>query len=351
MVNEIIQKKQLPSMAQIAVELGLSRKTVSCIINGRIDRIRVSDATVKRVLEYCGNRGYVQSRYACGLRDSSERIVGVLHLDDIRSHMVDAFNLLIRNMNLANKRVEIMVPPRASIAAAVRELVARRVTDLIWVHNGSLYDFCDQAITNYLVHMRMIIYNFPFKMIPGEAALLERGASLVGVDRPLHIKKLAKFLYSLGHRGVILPNIRSEQIPVSYRDAFEGSGLRIIDVRKPCPSKTLVSMMKSREFTVAYYHADAQASQAVCELRALGVRIPQDLTVVGFDGMSRAFFSDLTTLEMPIRDMVGRVEAILDNTQPAGRHCFDLKMIKGRTHGRVVKSEEGRVNPPRRTGR
>jgi DNA-binding LacI/PurR family transcriptional regulator len=91
--------------------------------------------------------------------------------------------------------------------------------------------------------------------------------------------------------------------------------------------------MNRHGVTAAYFHGDSTACQAIEELEAMGVRIPQDLTVIGFDGTSRPFRQDLTTLAMPVEAMVAKVRDIVMGKERELRHCFDMELVKGRTHG------------------
>ncbi len=57
---------------------------------------------------------------------------------------------------------------------------------------------------------------------------------------------------------------------------------------------------------------------AIVEFRAAGLRIPQDLSIIGFDDISFATISEpqLTTVCLPRKDLGGRsVEALLETIE------------------------------------
>ena len=89
------------TMESIAAELGLSRKTVSVVLNGRERQFRLSAATVRRVREHLAQRGYVPSRQARHLRVAPGRVVGILHVDSLYTHLIDAFHRLSGNLSAA----------------------------------------------------------------------------------------------------------------------------------------------------------------------------------------------------------------------------------------------------------
>jgi len=53
-----------PTMQQIADQLGVSRMTVSAVINERHSDRRVAPATRQRIAEFLDQSGYVPSRHA-----------------------------------------------------------------------------------------------------------------------------------------------------------------------------------------------------------------------------------------------------------------------------------------------
>jgi len=319
-------------MAQMAAELGLSRFAVSSVVNGKPQQARLTESTVRRVREHLDRRGYVPSRAACDLRSSPTRVVGLLHLGTLNRHLAEAFHLLAESLSGSASGLEIMVTPGEQLEPALREMMARRVTDLVWLHNPSTGErYLEERVANYFKRTRTILYNYPFNMWPGEKELLERGVALVGVDRKLQFQRIARFLKGLGHKVVALPNVLPSVQPCM--DAFTSAGLVVADCPLPFKAATLIQAMKHQGVTAAWVNGDNVACQVVDELRERGVRIPEDLTVVGFDGMSRVHRQDLTTRVMPVQEMVAKVCEIVAGMEPELRHCFDMELVKGQTHG------------------
>jgi LacI family transcriptional regulator len=322
-------------MAELAEEMGLSRMTVSAVVNDRAKRLGLAEDTVRRVREHLDRRGYVPSLYARNLREAPKRVVGILHVGHIYSHLIEAFHGLVEDLAGAAPGLEIMVTPRERLQASVRELLARRVTDLVWIHNGSACEeYRSEGLASYLSNTRTIIYDYPFNSPLGCDDLLSRGFGLVGVDRRKHIRRLARFLKGLGHQVVALPDVDTgEAANRWYLDVFVTAGLAVAEYSPPFRVGRLLETMKRHGVTAVCFHGDSPACRAICDMGAAGVRIPEDLTVTGFDGMSRSFNKDLTTLAMPVRDMITRVREIVTGGEQELRHCLDLELVKGRTHG------------------
>ncbi len=320
------------TMSEIASELGLSRKTISAVVNGLGPEGYVSVETAQRVREHMERRGYVPSRAACQLRASPGKVVGLLHLGSLQSHLAEAFHRLSESLTGTDSGLEIIVTPREKLELAIRELLARRVTDLVWLHNPSTGEgYRDERVANQLKNTRTIVYNHMFKTELGEKELLARGVALVGVDRKVQFRKMARFLVALGHKVIALPDVRPSFKP--YVEAFTGEGLVVADCPPPFQADALVHAMEHQGVTAAWFNGDGAAWHGIEALRARGVRIPEDLTVMGFDGMSWSYSHDLTTLEMPVQAMVDKVCAIVSGAAKGLSHCFDMTLLEGKTHG------------------
>ncbi|MCO8275092.1 LacI family transcriptional regulator [Actinoplanes sp. TRM 88003] len=83
--------------------------------------------------------------------------------------------------------------------------------------------------------------------------------------------------------------------------------------------------------TAVYAHSDEVAFGAMRTLRRAGLRIPEDMSVVGIDDHPMAELSDLTTVAQPVRDqgvLAGRmVLALLAGEQTAGGVTVPTRLI------------------------
>ena len=82
--------------------------------------------------------------------------------------------------------------------------------------------------------------------------------------------------------------------------------------------------------------SDLVAIKAMNWLAAHGLRVPDDVSVVGFDGVPEAALSTpaLTTVEQPFRQIAERaVAAILDDDLPQGREVLPLTFVTRKSTG------------------
>jgi DNA-binding LacI/PurR family transcriptional regulator len=85
--------------------------------------------------------------------------------------------------------------------------------------------------------------------------------------------------------------------------------------------------------------SDLVALKAMAWLAARGLRVPQDVSVVGYDGVPEAAEASppLTTVEQPFRRIAERsVAAILDDAMPTGREVLPLTLVVRESTGPVA---------------
>jgi DNA-binding LacI/PurR family transcriptional regulator len=95
--------------------------------------------------------------------------------------------------------------------------------------------------------------------------------------------------------------------------------------------------MTKQGVTAACFLDDEVAGFTMTEMMRQGIRIPGDISVTGFDGMpfAAALAVPLTTLSVPVRAMVDRVQHILRRDPARHRHCFPLTIVERASHGPV----------------
>ena len=164
----------------------------------------------------------------------------------------------------------------------------------------------------------------------------------VGTDNRTASRAAVEHLIGLGHRriGYVLRNERAtstEERLRGYRDALEANGIRYVpelvtsawpDAR---PALEYFRQLDRPPTALAAVH-DFAAFDLIHEAEAMGIRVPEDLSVIGFDDIES--YSPrpgiLTTVRQPFFEMGRRAgELILDRQAPsskpaerAHRHIF-----------------------------
>jgi DNA-binding LacI/PurR family transcriptional regulator len=90
--------------------------------------------------------------------------------------------------------------------------------------------------------------------------------------------------------------------------------------------------------------SDLVALKAMNWLAARNLHVPEEVSVVGFDGIPEAASASpgLTTVEQPYRQIAERsVAAILDDQMPEGREVLPLSLVVRDSTGPVSHSAHG----------
>jgi len=93
--------------------------------------------------------------------------------------------------------------------------------------------------------------------------------------------------------------------------------------------------------TAVFACSDVQATGALAAARSLGLRVPDDLSIVGFDDIELASYVGLTTVRQPLFDSGYQATKLLlsalqgDGDLTEGRHDLTLELIERSTTGPV----------------
>ncbi|MCX7868412.1 MAG: LacI family transcriptional regulator [Terrimicrobiaceae bacterium] len=342
-----------PTMGEIAKELGLSRATVSMIVNGRAARRGISPRTISRVREHLRTRGYVPSRQALALRQGVNASPGLMVTGSLYSHLTEAFNRIVSAWEELPQGFEAGFFRPGRLLHGLREMAARRVHRLLWINTGTppVTEWPQEAIAIGR-QLRPVIYNYRFDMDPEPAFLLSHGFSLVGVRRCQAFEKMARLLRAQGCRNVLIPDAGVEAILQQADEQFEramrSAGLECIVPGWPKPAADSLAMIgfefakraarllaKSPVDAIAV-RDDEVAAGLLAGLRDRGVRVPEDLAVVSMDGhpLSKVFSVPLTTVALPVEDMVRAALDLCESPSdaPAQARVLNCQVRLGRTH-------------------
>lgn len=163
----------------------------------------------------------------------------------------------------------------------------------------------------------------------------------VGMDDIPAACELTEYLFGLGHERIALikgppDHMSSELRFVGYRQALEKHGQSIDDDLIVSGDFTYVSGMRAAKKlleldippTAIFAENDDMAAGAIAAAHQAGLRIPQDVSIVGFDDTANAasIWPPLTTIRQPIREMASTAIEMLERVvrgegaNPSGVH-------------------------------
>jgi DNA-binding LacI/PurR family transcriptional regulator len=329
-------------MQDIASATGVSQSTVSRVLSGRSSGVPIAAETRERILEEARRRKYRPNPLASGLRGAQTRLIGVIVGEITGPFMAAALDALASeaakagyNMVVGNAR------GRADEAVALGSVLETRHCDSI-VLLGATRDrpwlLEDLRATGVpLVAM-------------GQGVSLP-GMPTVNVDNRGAITAVFHHLAELGHRRIgFIAGHPVGDIPIRQATFLELMRVRgsaaadqLVQVVEDDPAggaAALRSLMELPERPTAIVCAtDTLALGALHEAHRLGVRIPEELSITGFDDTFFAPFTTppLTTVRFPIPEMAARVirEAINPELLSAGtrEHVIMASLVVRKSTG------------------
>ena len=290
------------TVAQLADLAGVSPATVSKVLNGRLD---VGPRTRARVEEVIARHGYRRRATAAG----PTRPLEVLFHELAGPYPVAVLNgvhRVARRHRLAVVLSELQ-GGRAPADGWVEDALARRPTGVIAVFSG----LTGEQATR--LHARGI----PLVTVD-PAAECPPGRPMVGADNRMGGLEATRHLLALGHRRIAVitgpRNARSSRARVAgYLDALAKAGLtadpRLIragDFQVEDGARHTRELLRLAEPPTAVFACnDGEALGVYLAAAEAGVRIPEDLSVVGFDDIFPAQWTvpPLTTVRQPLTEM------------------------------------------------
>ncbi len=302
------------NIKEVALEAGVSSATVSHVIN---NTKFVTGATRQKVLRAIKRFNYYPNAHARALASGRSNIIGLLVSDIsnpffpelVKSVEAAAFehgyNVILVNTNYDARRA----------ADYVRRLIELKVAGVALMTSE-----LDPELINELERrqVRVVFHNL------GTAG---EHMSNILVDYATGIEEAVRHLVSLGHRKIAhIAGPNRFRSAVIRRKAFLDSMKRHFPrAREPAiydgdfkfegGQRAASEILAAEDLPTALVVAnDMMALGAMQQLRAAGLNIPQDISIVGFDDIAFAALSDppLTTVCSP-RVEIGRkaIEALM----------------------------------------
>ncbi|MEU6840301.1 substrate-binding domain-containing protein [Streptomyces sp. NPDC046716] len=300
------QSRPRATIGTIAAEAGVSTATVSKVLNGRSD---VSAATRERVQEIMARLHYHPRR--------PRRRGGIVDL--VLNELDSLWSVeIIRGAEETLREAGVSMVLSAAhgsssqTSAWLDQLAARR-------SDGAILVVSDLTLGQ---RNRLASLGVPFVLVD-PVGNVEAGVPTIGATNWAGAVAATEHLIGLGHRHIAhLAGPRqllcSRARADGFRAAMEAAGLDIpegsvrhgafTDPSGRAETIALLDEVGERRLprpTALFAASDLQAFGAYTALRERGLRVPQDISVVGFDDLPVTRWSDptLTTVRQPLQDM------------------------------------------------
>src|SRR5262245_49668081 len=292
------------TIRDVARKAGVSVTTVSRVLNGKDD---ISDATIKNVQAVVYDLGYATSLAARGMRSHRTNVIGLI-MADVDSHYCQQ---IMRGVNPAIARLDKHLIVYTS-GEMDKENVAQHERSYVTLLNGSITDgviVVTPTATHYTSHAQLVIID-PNNETPDCPAIIatNREGALAAM----------KYLTDLGHRRIGYITGRMELVSANqrlqgYKDGLAAAGIpldeHLIEIGDYLTETAVIctrKLLALPERPTAIFAANDMSAIGVYQAAAeLGLRIPGDLSVIGFDNLREAAYLNppLTTIDQFVEKM------------------------------------------------
>jgi DNA-binding LacI/PurR family transcriptional regulator len=325
----IVRKR--PTSADVAARAGVSRTTVSFVLNERPGS-NISPTTRDRVLEAAAELGYHPHASARRLAGGKSNTLGFVLLQSPEQVAGDAtlaetLSGLAAAARTAGFRV--MVEPLDPTNANYEALLRAQHADGIVV-SGPRSDDTGLA--------RLANEGFPI-VLQGSLAGID--APSVDVDNVSGARRAVEHLIGLGWQRIAcitnapLAYTAAQERLEGYRQALAAAGIAddpdlIEEAAFDAGSghRAMERLLARGRVEAVFVASDVVAFGAIAAIRDAGLTVPGDVSVVGFDDIALAAFFDppLTTVRLPAHDLgLAAGTALLDRV--AGRPVPDRTLL------------------------
>lgn len=331
--GEMVRKPA--TLKDVAALANVSRATAARALNSYG---YVGDETAQRVQEAAEKLGYRGNRLAQALRNGQLPIVGCI-LGDIQNpffaRIAYDIEALARECghNLVIGSSEEELAQETSLLASLQSLSIR----------GFIVAPTSADDNSHL--QRLIAENVPLVLIDRVAEGIE--CDSVVVDNEGGARKAVEYLISMGHKrvGLLQDDTRiftSRERLNGYQAALAAGGIKSDDRMVSVSQSTVehavdatIRLFSQKTPPTALFTVDSLMTQgALLAFRSMGISIPHDVSLVGFDDFNLATFTDpqITVVSQPVSE-IGRAAARLlfdrlaGKSEPPQKIRFETKLI------------------------
>jgi DNA-binding LacI/PurR family transcriptional regulator len=293
------------TLEQVARRARVSTATVSRVLNNKGG---VKSTTRARILRAVQELRYSPNLHARSLAGGKSRSIGVIVSNIENPFFLDVYKSVETGAHAAGYEVIMANTDYRSerLVTSVRLMIGRRVAGL-----AAIVSEMDSELIKELGGHRIPVVFY-------DVGAPRRNITNIRVGYRHGMEKLTSYLYSLGHRRLGFLGHHPTLGPINERvKAVLDAATRHPDLQVETAADTdtleggrraaRVLLDAHPRLTAIVCVNDLMAVGAMRELRARGLRVPEDVSVTGFDNVTLAQFCHpaLTTVHIP-RDQIGQ---------------------------------------------
>jgi LacI family transcriptional regulator len=313
-------------LKDIAQQVGVSTSTVSRVVNGKK---YINSEKRAQILKLVEETGYVPNKAARNMAMRRSFTIGIVIPDAFNMFQRQMFSVIERHLNSFGYHTTFFFVKfdSSSEKECLNRLKSEQLDGVIMLHELKHPAFYEYAAK---ISLPIVSTIRNFDKLP-TITINDRQAATEAVNH----------LTGLGHRKINLIcgsgfSFGSQRIE-GYNDALAAAGIerdesRIICVKQYSSEFGIYGMkellLRDRDFTAVFTASDELAIGAIRVLKDEGFRVPEDVSVIGFDNIeiSTYYIPRLTTIHQPIAE-IGEQAALSLHRRISGGINTDPEII------------------------
>lgn len=304
-----------PTIKDIAKICGVGVSTVSRAINNHPD---INSETKEKIMNAIREYGYVPNDSARNLKRADAKAVAVLIKGIANPFFTNMITIIEQECKKRHYAMELshIEADEDEVDVAQKVVKEKRLRGIIFL--GGLFSHSEEKLKKLSVP-------FVFSTVGSiPENISKKQYSSISVDDRRESAKMVDYLIGLGHKQIAILVAEALEESVGklrlegYCDALKAHGIEM-NTKLICQTEDALShfsmengylstkklLERGETFTALYAVSDALAIGARRALYEAGLRVPEDVSLAGYDGIDMAEYSvpSLTTIRQPVEKM------------------------------------------------
>lgn len=294
--------KRTVTIQDVAKTAGVSVSTVSRVLNGKVD---VASETQDRILSVIDDLGFTSNLAARSMRSHKKNLVGLIMPDIAYPFAIEVMKGV--NRAIAESEFDLLVYTTGDVRKSGRAFHERKYVSLL-----------TNSISDGVIIVAPVAGEFNIDAPIVSIDPLASNPNYPSVHATNHQGAMdaMTYLLSLGHQRIGFISGRAELESSNrrlkgYRQALENAGIAVDESLIALGDYTTATGISSAHQLLALanpptaiFASNDQMAMGVYHVaEEKGIRIPEDLSVVGFDNITESKYMGLTTVDQFISEM------------------------------------------------
>jgi LacI family transcriptional regulator len=295
-------KKQSVTIQDVAKTAGVSVSTVSRVLNGKVD---VARDTQDRILSVIDDLGFTTNLAARSMRSQKKNLIGLIMPDIEYPFAIEVMKGV--NRAIAESEFDLLVYTTGDVRKSGRAYAEKKYVSLL-----------TNSISDGVIIVAPVVAEFTAEepIVSIDPVMSNPSYPSVHATNYQGSIEAMEYLFSLGHKRIGYISGRAElessnRRLLGYRDSLEKAGIPIDEKLIASGEYTTQTgilcarqLLSLKDRPTAIFASNDQMSMGVFQVaQEMGIRIPEDLSVVGFDNIPESKYMGLTTVDQFISDM------------------------------------------------